>query len=114
MVPPAACQLAKAAALRHGCGMIARQVFYSGRVQGVGFRYTVRQLAAGYEVSGWVKNLPDGRVELLVLSRDQDELVAFLTELKDNSAVAHYIKELEEHPVSPAPLGITGFSIARD
>jgi len=94
--------------------MIARQVFYTGRVQGVGFRYTVRQLASGYEVSGWVKNLPDGRVELLAISRDGDELEAFLSELRDNSAVAHYIKELEEHAVSPAPIGITGFSIARD
>ena len=43
-----------------------------------------------------------------------DELEAFLCELRDNSAVAHYIKELEEHAVSPAPIGITGFSIARD
>ncbi len=94
--------------------MIAKQVFYAGRVQGVGFRYTVRQLAAGYEVSGWVKNLADGRVELLALSRDPEELEAFLTELRDHSAVAHYIKEIEERVVSPAPVGITGFSIARD
>lgn len=94
--------------------MTARQVFYTGRVQGVGFRYTVKQLAAGYEVSGWVKNLPDGRVELLAVSRDGDELQAFLLELKDNSAVAHYIKEVEERAVSPAPMGISGFSIARD
>lgn len=94
--------------------MIAKQVFYSGRVQGVGFRYTVKQLAAGYEVSGWVKNLPDGRVELLGISRDPGELEAFLTELRENSAVGHYIKEVEEHPVSPLPLGISGFSITRD
>jgi acylphosphatase len=94
--------------------MIAKQVFYTGRVQGVGFRYTVRQLAAGYEVSGWVKNLTDGRVELLALSRDPEELEAFLTELREQSAVAHYIREVEERTVSPAPTGITGFSIARD
>ena len=94
--------------------MTAKRVFYTGRVQGVGFRYTVRQLAAGYEVSGWVKNLTDGRVELLVLSREREELEAFLTELRDNSAVAHYIREVEELPVSPVPLGISGFSIARD
>ena len=35
---------------------------YSGRVQGVGFRYTALQLARGYEVAGYVQNLPDGRV----------------------------------------------------
>ena len=94
--------------------MTAKRVFYTGRVQGVGFRYTVRQLAAGYEVSGWVKNLTDGRVELLAISRDGEELALFLAELKDNSAVAHYIREIEEQAVAPVPMGITGFSIARD
>lgn len=93
--------------------MIAKHIFYTGRVQGVGFRYTVRQLAAGYEVAGWVKNLTDGRVELLAAARDAEELSAFLTELRENSAVAHYIREVEEHTV-PAPPGLTGFSIARD
>ena len=40
-------------------------VLYSGRVQGVGFRATVRYLACGYDVTGTVRNLPDGRVELI-------------------------------------------------
>lgn len=43
-----------------------REVLYSGRVQGVGFRYTVNRLARNYEVTGFVKNLPDGRVHLVV------------------------------------------------
>ena len=42
------------------------QVFYSGRVQGVGFRYSAREVACGCEVTGFVRNLPDGRVELVV------------------------------------------------
>jgi acylphosphatase len=92
--------------------MVAKHIFYSGRVQGVGFRYATKQLATGYDVSGWVKNLPDGRVEMLVISHDAEELDAFLTELQENSGVAHGIKETETHSV-PAPVGVTGFSIAR-
>jgi acylphosphatase len=46
--------------------MIARAVYYSGRVQGVGFRATTAHLARSYAVSGWVRNLPDRRVELFV------------------------------------------------
>ena len=53
-------------AQKHSADRQRRQAFYSGHVQGVGFRYTVRQVADGYEVTGFVRNLPDGRVELVV------------------------------------------------
>ena len=43
-----------------------REVYFSGRVQGVGFRYTVRTIAARFAVTGFVKNLSDGRVQLVV------------------------------------------------
>src|SRR4051812_32863507 len=43
----------------------ACMVYYSGRVQGVGFRATAVEIAKDYPVTGWVKNLPDGRVQLL-------------------------------------------------
>jgi len=43
----------------------SRQLIYSGRVQGVGFRATARHIATHYAVTGFVKNLPDGRVELV-------------------------------------------------
>ena len=46
-------------------GPVARRVHYSGRVQGVGFRATTAAIARDYPVTGWVKNLPDGRVELV-------------------------------------------------
>ena len=44
--------------------MTRAHVFFSGTVQGVGFRYTCRSYAAELGLTGWVKNLPDGRVEL--------------------------------------------------
>jgi acylphosphatase len=40
-------------------------IFYSGRVQGVGFRYTTKTVATGFDITGIVRNLPDGRVELV-------------------------------------------------
>ncbi len=45
--------------------MIHAHIFYSGRVQGVGFRFTVQRAATDLDLRGWVKNLPDGRVEIL-------------------------------------------------
>ncbi len=91
--------------------MPAKQVFYSGRVQGVGFRYTTKQIASGYEVTGSVKNLPDGRVELLASASDADELEAFLAAI-DESNLGSLIKEREISSVS-APLGLRGFVIER-
>lgn len=52
------------------------QIFYSGHVQGVGFRYTVKSLVSGFEVSGIVRNLLDGRVEL-VAEGERPELESF-------------------------------------
>jgi acylphosphatase len=46
--------------------MERRTLHFSGRVQGVGFRYTTQRLSAGRAVNGFVRNLPDGRVELVV------------------------------------------------
>ena len=52
------------------------RVFYSGHVQGVGFRYTAKTVAAGFEISGNVRNLSDGRVEL-ISEGAREELEAF-------------------------------------
>jgi acylphosphatase len=90
--------------------MTAKQVIYTGRVQGVGFRYTARQIASGYEVIGWVKNLEDGRVELQAMA-EEEEMEAFLAEIQDSN-LGSLIKE---QVVTEIPLltGVRGFSIVR-
>lgn len=67
------------------------RVFISGFVQGVGFRYFVKQNARKIGVTGWVRNLPDGRVEALVQGNEEKvkELISacskgpFLSEVRD-------------------------------
>lgn len=46
--------------------MVQAHILYSGTVQGVGFRFTVQRHALSLDLTGWVKNLPDGSVEILV------------------------------------------------
>lgn len=87
---------------------IARQVFYEGRVQGVGFRFTVRQIARGFEVTGWVRNLADGRVELEV-EGEAGEVEAFLGEIRE-SELNSFIKGEQAHAIPPRGTG-RGFEI---
>jgi acylphosphatase len=63
--------------------LVRVNVHYSGRVQGVGFRYIVKSLVPGYEVLGTVKNLSDGRVEMVVEGQ-QGELEEFLQAIRDS------------------------------
>ena len=65
-------------------------LFYSGTVQGIGFRYTVERFASGLKLTGWVRNLPDGRVEILVEGHKED--IEKLTQQVD-ARFAGYIKE---------------------
>jgi acylphosphatase len=67
------------------------QVYYSGNVQGVGFRYTVKSTAAGFELTGTVRNLPDGRVEL-VAEGVREELKAFQQAIRE-SGLDHFIRD---------------------
>jgi acylphosphatase len=57
-------------------------VYYSGHVQGVGFRYTAHSISRGYKVAGYVRNLPDGRVELIA-EGEPHELNTFLAEVRE-------------------------------
>ena len=90
--------------------MTARQVFYEGRVQGVGFRFTVKQIARGYEVAGWVRNLPDGRVELQC-GGEPGEVEAFLDDIIESELKSH-IKSVTALPIALLA-GVKGFEIVR-
>lgn len=89
--------------------METKRVIYGGRVQGVGFRYTAKDLARGYDVLGTVRNLPEGTVELII-SGENAEVAEFLRDLREDSAVAHHIKEVIEEEIAPLP-DLKGFSI---
>ena len=91
--------------------MIAKQVIFEGRVQGVGFRYTVKELARGFDVCGWVKNLTDGSVELQVMG-EKDEVESFIKEIAEESNVAHHIKNLTAVKI-PLLENCSGFKIER-
>ena len=85
-------------------------VFYSGRVQGVGFRYTVKSLTAGFEVTGTVRNLEDGRVEMIA-EGERGELDAFRLAVRE--AGLSGLIQREEEIFAPATGRFRGFEIVR-
>lgn len=70
-----------------------REVYYSGRVQGVGFRFTVRAIAGRFAVSGFVRNMPDGRVHLVV-EGSAGEIDRFLDAIQ--AEMRHYIAATQQ------------------
>ena len=63
--------------------MVRSHVFFSGSVQGVGFRYTTQRFARELKINGWVKNLSDGSVQLVV-EGDADRIQDLARYLEDN------------------------------
>lgn len=72
-----------------------REIHFSGRVQGVGFRYTTHRIAANLDVTGYVKNLPDGRVRLVVegLGTEIDSLLLQLSQQMEANISETEIKQ---------------------
>jgi acylphosphatase len=85
-----------------------RRLYFSGQVQGVGFRFTCASLARGFEVAGYVRNLPCGRVELVAEGYPQ-ELDKFSDSIRQE--MGHFIRdvvtEYVPHPAEP----LSGFTI---
>ena len=82
-------------------------IHFSGHVQGVGFRYTTRQIAQEFEVAGFVRNLPDGRVEVEVEGASS-EIAAFVTAIEER--MHGYIRKVEQAAKRRAPQ-FQGFTI---
>ena len=83
--------------------------WFEGHVQGVGFRYQTVSVAKGYEVSGSVRNLVDGRVHL-VAEGEEAEVRAFQEAVADE--LENYIRKAEIQTIV-GPRSCTGFSIVQ-
>ncbi|MFO0956885.1 MAG: acylphosphatase [Isosphaeraceae bacterium] len=91
--------------------MIRCRVFYEGRVQGVGFRATTSELAQQHAVAGWVRNLSDGRVEL-VTDGEPSVIDEFLAAI--DRRLGRWIRDIQVSR-EPAPeIEQVGFSIRYD
>ncbi len=88
--------------------MVCKRLIYSGRVQGVGFRYTAHSLAGRFAVAGYVRNLPDRTVEL-VAEGEADEVEAFLAAVAQH--MAGNISRVTAHDEPPG--GHQGFQVRR-
>jgi acylphosphatase len=82
-------------------------VFFAGHVQGVGFRYTTLQVAKEFEVTGFVKNLPDGRVQMEAEGRSE-EIDAFVAAVEER---LHGHVRKTERTAERRPRQFTGFTI---
>ena len=80
--------------------MTSLQIFYEGNVQGVGFRWSVKQIAKGFDVVGWVCNLPDGRVELQA-SGEEAEVREFVAAIGESQLRAHIRRQTESTLAEP-------------
>jgi acylphosphatase len=87
------------------------QILFEGNVQGVGFRWSVKRIAKGFDVTGWVRNLPDGRVALQASGEDA-EVRAFIEAIGQSELRAHIRKQTESVPAQPPQA--RGFEIRHD
>jgi acylphosphatase len=90
--------------------LAAKRAFFEGRVQGVGFRFSVKEIAQGFDVVGWVANLPDGRVQLEVQGTPE-EVEQFL-EAIFQSYLRPHIQRHSIQIVEPVE-SLRGFEIRR-
>lgn len=80
--------------------MLAKHIIFIGRVQGVGFRFTVRRAASRRQLTGFVRNVPDGTVEMLAQGRSED-VDDCIQDIKEY--FADYLKETRIEEIPPDP-----------
>ncbi len=80
--------------------MVAKHVIFTGHVQGVGFRFTAHRMASRHQLAGFVRNLPDGSVEMVAqgAAEDIDDCV---TDIKE--CFPEYIREVIVNDMPPDP-----------
>jgi len=80
--------------------VVARHIIFTGNVQGVGFRFTAHRIANRHQLTGFVRNAPDGTVEMLTQGQPED-IDNCIKDLKDS--FAGYIRETQIEDVPPNP-----------
>jgi acylphosphatase len=88
----------------------AKRALFEGRVQGVGFRFSVKEIAQGFDVAGWVANLPDGQVQLEVQGAPE-EVEQFFEAIAESYLRSH-IRRQSVQNIDPTE-SLRGFSIRR-
>ena len=88
--------------------MKARRLLVSGRVQGVGYRWFAVRAAQELGLSGWVRNLPDGRVEALA-EGNEDQLERFVERLR-KGPIASKVNGVDS--LDAEPTGLTSFDVS--
>ena len=80
--------------------MVAQHIIFTGSVQGVGFRYTAYNIAHRHRLTGFVRNLPDGTVEMLAQGQPED-IDDCIRDIK--RSFAGYIRETRFEEIDPDP-----------
>lgn len=93
--------------------MVIRHVYISGKVQGVSFRYHTYERASKLNITGWVRNLEDGRVEVVAVAKNQEAMDELLSFLKVGPSRAE-VKAIEINEVQGREGDFKDFSIRRD
>lgn len=86
----------------------AKHIIFTGRVQGIGFRFTALDIANRYKLTGLVRNAPDGTVEMIAQGLS-DDIADCIRDIKE--AFEGYIRETKTEEIPPDPK-YTNFKIA--